>query len=122
MPYYVSMIRSAAQRALLDGPFDTHEAALAAVPAARRWASERDAWTDFDAFGTCQIAGPVPVPLMRRDDGDVIDRIADGLRLRGFRVDIDYHYHHIYVDDAQQVRFEVAIELGLETLIERLRS
>ena len=57
--FYVSMIREAgtkAQRvALLAGPFDTHDEALALVDRATNLAFEVDPWSGFDAFGTVRM-------------------------------------------------------------------
>lgn len=65
--FYTSVIRSASQRALIDGPFETHEQALAAVASSKAWFCERDGWGEFDAFGTCRVVGSVPTPLMKRN-------------------------------------------------------
>ena len=64
--FYTSVIRSATQRALIDGPFETHQEALDAVPASRTWFCQRDPWGEFDAFGTTEAKVPVPLALMRR--------------------------------------------------------
>lgn len=52
--YFVSIVRGA-RRGLLAGPFGSHTAALAMVEPAKAEAQRVDAWTDFDAFGTCSL-------------------------------------------------------------------
>jgi hypothetical protein len=53
--FFVSIVRSSTQHGLLAGPFATHAEALAMLPAARAEATRLDAWSDFDAFGTCSL-------------------------------------------------------------------
>lgn len=51
--FYVS-IRDAGKFALVAGPFQTHESALAAVKAARKIGCEVDPWAWFYGWGTCK--------------------------------------------------------------------
>ena len=53
--FYVTCIRSARQRALVLGPFETHPEALAAVDRGRQLALEADSHCVFDAFGTARL-------------------------------------------------------------------
>jgi len=67
--YYVTMLRGA-RVAFLAGPFDTHEAALEMVDAARDAAYEVDPFSWFDDFGTSSLkdnwAGPAPAGVLNR--------------------------------------------------------
>lgn len=56
--HYVSLRRGEGEKAkfsLLAGPFSTREDAAKFVLPAKQEASRLDAWTDFDAIGTCSI-------------------------------------------------------------------
>lgn len=52
--YYVS-VDTGAHRALLLGPFDEHEQALALVDKAREWMYQIDPFSHFYAYGTASI-------------------------------------------------------------------
>lgn len=71
--YFVSIVRSSAQRGLLAGPFPTHASALAMVAPASALARQLDTWADFDLFGTCSLvagSGRVGVLNARLGVGD----------------------------------------------------
>lgn len=51
--YYVSCV-DGTRRALLRGPWTSHAAAIAAVPAVRAEAERADAWACWYAFGTAR--------------------------------------------------------------------
>jgi len=54
--FYVTIIRGR-RVGWLRGPFDSHEAALAALDETASKARALDPWADFDAFGTASREG-----------------------------------------------------------------
>lgn len=58
--FFVSCIEDSGQRrnALLLGPYDTHEEALANVDRGRKLAEANDPKAHWYSFGTCSIKGP----------------------------------------------------------------
>lgn len=54
--FYVTVV-DGPRYALLDGPYLTHQAALDAVDAARRWTEEHYPFSVFYAFGTVSVEG-----------------------------------------------------------------
>ncbi|MEA2573350.1 MAG: hypothetical protein QOH93_648 [Chloroflexia bacterium] len=50
--FYVSLRNGSKRYALLLGPYETHEEAVANVERGKRMARESDMWADFYAFGT----------------------------------------------------------------------
>jgi hypothetical protein len=68
--FYVSVIRDR-RRALLRGPFSSHEEAIEAVEPTRARACTIDPWMDFDLFGTCRIEAET-LPLGNLDQLDAV--------------------------------------------------
>ena len=67
--FYVTVVRGE-RTGFLAGPFETHQAALDMVPAARRVANEVDPRTAFDGFGTVSMEpGPWPAGVLNANVG-----------------------------------------------------
>ena len=77
MRYYTSVMndsRSDRKVGLLSGPYETHQQALDALPAAKRLALDADSAAAFYYFGTLSIsAEPYPAAAFRSLLSDKID-------------------------------------------------
>lgn len=65
--YYVDIIRDK-RVALLAGPFETHDEALALVGEVRSIAYDVDPWTWFDLCGTCSLPRSPDNPVGKLND------------------------------------------------------